>query len=309
MADPKLNQALQAENERIESAESVLSALRNHGGQLVEKLGSKAPVLPGPDGELSESVPARTAQSMVDWYLAWVTQLRDQMVTAGRSYRQARTFRSTVGRELGSVARVARKAAQGIRDQFFSTYGEDYSLTLGISRLVPRRVKALLEYLRYLEERLADPVEPLPEVALGRVGIDIAAQRQAVASLIVELEAANRGFDDVRRKAHAALVAKDDSIAAYDGDFVWVSTAIEAMFRAAGMKRQAEVVRPSRRRRIVVVQGIEPRGEEPSGEEPTGQEPDVEEPSGEEPTGDEASSEPLDESSSDDASANVVEAA
>jgi len=153
------------------------------------------------------------------------------------------------------------------------------------------------------------PRQPAPEVALGRVGIDIAAQRQAIASLIVELEAANRGFDDVRRKAHAALVEKDDSIAAYDGDFVWVSTAIEAMFRAAGMKRQAEVVRPSRRRRVVVVQGVEQRREEPGGEEPAGEEPGVEEPGGEEPAGDEASSETPDDSSSDDSSANVVEAA
>jgi len=39
----------------------------------------------------------------------------------------------------------------------------------------------------------------------NRVFHKIVAQREAVTSLIVELQAANRGFDDVRRKAHAAL--------------------------------------------------------------------------------------------------------
>ncbi len=287
MADPKLNQALQAENDRIESAESVLSALRNHGGRLVDALGSKVLVPRDSETELAEAAPANSAQSMVDWYLAWVTRLRDQMVTAGRFYRQLKTFRSTAGRELGQVARVARQAALGIRDQFFSTYGEEHSLTLGISNQVPKKVKALLEYLRYLEERLANPPVPLPEVALGRVGIDLAAQRKAIASLIAKLEAASRGYDDARRQAHAAMVGKDDAVKAYDDDFVWVSTAVEAMFRAAGMDRQAAVVRPSRRRRIVVVEGVNRRGEEPSGEQPA--------------------SEALDESSRDESSADEVE--
>lgn len=253
MADPKENLALIAENKRLASTTSVLSALRSYGPKLVSNLNGK---LRRGREELVAAA-AGTPQAMVDWYELLVSQIHSEMIDAGRDLRTAKSVAANARRNLGRTVRKIRTAYAGVRDQFFSVYGEEEALKLGFSRHTPRNAVVLQEHIEYLLLRL-DQVTEMPEPRFGRLPVDLPAQRTVLQPAVLELAEAIQAKNHRQRQLQDAVVVKDEAIGKYDKDFLPLAHGTEALFQIAGMDRQAATVRPVQRRGVTVVEGEEP---------------------------------------------------
>lgn len=294
MADPKLNLATKAEVDRDRSARSVLGALRTHGNDLVAVLAPRfdPDLFPGSGAETEARLAARAAvedstpRRMVDRTISLLSRIHDEMLETGRHHRTMKVERLAAKRRLRRIRDKVRTALFGVRDQFFSTYGEEFSVDLGFSRITPRAPGELLENVLHLEKRLGTPPEDFPEPAPGRMAIDLGEQLRLLAPLFDELKAAVETYETVLRNSQTAFINKIDAIKAFDKDFTWLAGTAESMFQLARMPLQAELVRPSRRRTGVtqVVSGeTVPTGDETDGEDPTGDEPAGDEPNSPDP--------------------------
>lgn len=292
MADPKVNLAFKLEANRVESADYVLWALETHGETLVNRL--ESPADPTVKTALAESglVPP---QVMIDWYHEQVSRVRAELVKKARVYRSARSERSSCWQRLFDSARTVGSAMSGIRDQFFSTYGEEFSMRLGFARQTPQRYVELQEYLGYVLERLSQTLGSMPDPAPGRLPIDVPGQIALLEPLHASVKGARECYHVARREAQLALLVRDEAVESYDGEFPWLAGGFENLLRIANMKPLAAAVRPSTRRKglIAVVAGEAPDPGDPTGEDPASDE----EPSSpaEEPATEPASDEPSDD--------------
>jgi hypothetical protein len=254
VADPNQNLALKGENDRLSSATAVLSTLRTYGTKLILKLSSEP--APGSLPVTTGSGDPRVA-GMVSWMTSRTASIRDLIQETGRALRVSKGRRTAATRRLDRGAERVRKAVIGIRDQFFSTYGEEVALDLGFSRSTPEIGVSLLEHITYLYERVLHPVGELPEPTAGRFAIDLGGVPVLLKPLMDELQLLVDESEDQRRQTQDATVQKNDAIAVYDRDFGGLASSIQGMFRMAGMPLQARFVRPVRRRGVTVVLGDE----------------------------------------------------
>lgn len=283
--DPLLNLATKAEVDRVNSARSVREALATQGDDMVLILAPQFdPELfpePGTEGaeEITASFAARLQEStprrIIDKSIVWLDRLESDVVTKGRAYRTLKVKRLSANRNLRRASEKVASAMIGIRDQVFSVYGEETAIDLGFARVTPTGPGDVLENSLHLEDRLSDLLE-LPEPAPGRLAIDFDSVVAALSPVIRELERVMAQYQTILRQSQSALFRKHRAIRAFDKDFRYLSGTAENLFELAGLPREAELVRPSSRRRGVtqVVAGeTDPPGDDDTGGEDTPVEP------------------------------------
>jgi len=279
MADAKVNLALKLEADRVESADYVLWALETHGETVVTRLETRpSPTVRPALADAGLAAP----RVMIEWFHENVSRIRAELVKSGRVHRSAKIERASCWGRLEGAARTAGTAVSGVRDQFFSTYGEDFSLRLGFARQTPQRYVELQEYLGYLLERLSQPLDAMPEPAPGRLPIDVPAQVALIKPLYEEMKDARDCYHVARRETHAAMLQRNEAVESYDDDFPWLAGGFENLLRMAGLKPLAAAVRPSLRRKglIALVAGEASEPDEPGGEDPVSDEEPTPPPAG-----------------------------
>ncbi len=283
--DPLLNLATKAEVDRIKSARSVREALATQGDALVIVLAPKfdPELFPEPGTgttadiawRFAAQLQASTPRRLIDRSIDWLDRIEAKVVTRGRAYRTLKVSRLSANRNLRRVAEKAATAVIGVRDQVFSVYGEEVAVDLGFARVTPTAPGDVLENCLHLEGRLSNPPE-LPEPGPGRLPIGLKALLGALAPLFRELERAMAEYRKILRESQTALFGKRRAIKAFDMDFRYLSGTAENMFELAGMPEEAQLVRPSTRRRGVTQavngeQGDPPTGDDTTGDDVTGQ--------------------------------------
>lgn len=278
--DPTLNLATKGEVDRIKSVRFVREALITQGDEMVMILAPQFdPELfpePGTGGaveniagrfaaQLQESTPRR----LIDKTIEWLDRIESRLVAKGRAFRTHKVQRLSANRKLRRAAQKAASAMIGVRDQVFSVYGEEVAIDLGFARITPTAPGDVLENSLHLEDRLLNGPE-LPEPAPGLLPIDLKAVAGAFAPVVRELERAMAEYQKTLRLSQSAFSRKLRAIKAFDKDIGYLSGTAVNLFELAGMTREAELVRPSPRRRGVV-QAVEDGSLPSDGEDPTGE--------------------------------------
>jgi len=283
--DSLLNLATKGEVDRIKSARFVREALVTQGEEMVIILapqfdpelfpesgpGTAEDVASRFAAQLQESTPRR----LIDKSIEWLNRIEDTLLAKGRAFRTLKVSRLSANRNLRRTSEKVASAVIGVRDQVFSVYGEEVAIDLGFARVTPIGPADVLENALHLEERLGNVAE-LPEPAPGRLAIDFNAVLGALSPVLRELERTMAGYQTVLRQSQLAFSRKLRATETFDQQLGYLAGTTKNLFELAGMPREAELVRPSLRRRGVIQAvdgGVEPGGGEDTGGEGTAGEP------------------------------------
>ncbi len=119
---------------------------------------------------------------------------------------------------------------------------------LAVDGETPRDPTGLVHQVRSTVTFLQEPRIELPAVDLAGVAIELPAMAVQLTAGADDLEALLAALDRERKNAETTRKAKNDAIAEFDRQYLWIGRGLETYFHLAGMHELAERVRPSSHR-------------------------------------------------------------
>jgi hypothetical protein len=153
------------------------------------------------------------------------------------------------------VASELQSRVSEIREILVGVYGATQIERYGSRGATPREGPALVAFVTAMANRLRDQPLPTPRV---KVALDQRALADELLARVPEVEATLDRVARERRRAQAALIARDAAMDTLDGTFSNMASALTALYRIGGQAKLAARVRPSSKRPGRLVEPEEP---------------------------------------------------
>ncbi len=245
--------------QRMQSSELVLWALVTFGRQMVDVLVERF------SAQLEEGQVMPFATEL-ELFKKELTRLRDELLAAERHVRTQRLRETRSRKRRDDVIKDVNAKVARLRRLFGGVYDDDQLADVGFSRRNARDPEELLEQAAFLAVRMGRKNLRLTGSQYDDFELEAPKFAKELKPWVKKLRLALTDLRKQERQTEAAQLAKDEAMGEFNRGFLWMARTVESYLRLAGLKKQAELVRPSTRRPGVTQQ--QPELPQAEGEQP-----------------------------------------
>ncbi|MEM9487612.1 MAG: hypothetical protein AAGC55_00640, partial [Myxococcota bacterium] len=228
--------------DRQNSARQVIDTAKRHAVQAHDGLNEAL----SPHLQDGESMPDMAL--LIRLVGRWLDHHCHQLVAAGETHRDELADDKEPRRQRDEAFDAVRSALVDLRDSIHAIYGRDALGVFAIAEPISSDPAVVISKAQEVITALRSESVILPEPKRRGMILDRSSFASEIALQLPNLWSAMEAVARETREAESTLAAKREAMAAYDQVFERSANLLEAAFAAAGLKDQADRVRPSGRR-------------------------------------------------------------